>query len=58
MPLVRAAERSGGGFAADVAYCERGAAGPVVEVVVNIAAYGARGDELGCDLGALELRRA
>ena len=54
----RGVEGGGGGFAADVSDGQSGAAGTVVEVVVNIASNGAGGDELGGYLSALELRRA
>src|SRR5258708_18550730 len=54
----RGVEGGGRGFAADVSDGDGGAAGAVVEVVEDIASDGAGGDELGGDLGALELRRA
>src|ERR1700722_17827813 len=54
----RSVEGGGGGFAADVADGEGGAACAEVEVVVDVAPDGAGGDKFGCDLGALELRRA
>src|SRR3981189_3602307 len=47
-----------GGFAADISDGQGGAAGTLVPVVVDVASDGAGGDELGGDLGALELRRA
>src|SRR5260370_40325272 len=50
-------EGCGSGFAADVSDGEGGAAGTVVEVVVDVASDGTGGDELGGDLGALELGR-
>ena len=53
----RGVEGGGRGFAADVSDGEGDAAGAVVEVVVDVAADGAGGDELGGDLGALELGR-
>src|SRR5882757_9458289 len=51
----RGVEGCGSGFAADVSDGEGGAAGTVVEVVVDIASDGTGGDELGGDFGALEL---
>src|ERR1700723_2096775 len=54
----RGVECGGGCFAADVADGEGGAAGAVVEVVVDVASNGSGGDELGCNLCAFELRRA
>src|SRR5882757_8605352 len=52
----RGVEGCGSGFAADISDGEGGAAGTVVEVVVDIASDGTGGDELGGDFGALELR--
>ena len=51
-------EGGGGGFATDVSNGQGDAAGAVVEEIVYVAADGAGGEELGCDLGAFELRRA
>src|SRR3979490_2777255 len=53
----RGVECGGRGFAADVSDGEGGAAGTVVEVVVDIASDGTGGDELGGYFGALEFRR-
>src|SRR5438445_2330673 len=54
----RGVKGGGRGFAADISDGESGAAGAVVEVVEDVASDGAGGDELGGNLGALELRRA